>query len=117
MIPGHESESRLGDSAAYERKFLNMAVSTEKGSFPEMISSKDYSEVWNHALDANSRRYQRLRVGSKEKRMLIWFSVLFLSKREKYKVTKYLNLKWRYWRIEYKKKGTSKLYGCRVEGR
>jgi hypothetical protein len=83
-----------------------MAVSMGKDSFPEMISRKDYSEEWNHALDANSRRYQRSRVGSKEKRMLIWFSALFLSKREKYKVTKYLNLKWRYWRIEYKNNGT-----------
>jgi hypothetical protein len=78
----------LGDHAAYGRESLDMAVSMGKDSFPEMISRKDYSEEWNHALDANSRRYQRSRVGSKEKRMLIWFSALFLSRCKKYKVTK-----------------------------
>jgi hypothetical protein len=48
IIPGHESESRLGDIAAYGRKILIMAVSMEKSAFPELVSSRDY--YCNYAL-------------------------------------------------------------------
>ena len=83
-----------------------MAASMERALFPEMVPSKDDSIVWIRELVESSRWYLRLRIGSRKKRMLIWFSVLFLSRCEKNEVTNYTNLKWRYWWIKYTNEGT-----------
>ena len=96
----------MGDHAAYGRKSLDMAASMERALFPEMVPSKDDSKVWIRELVKSSRWYLRLRIGSRKKRMLIWLSVLFLSRCEKNEVNMYLNLKWRYWWIKYTNEGT-----------